>query len=113
MQRAFAVVGGLCKPRGARIFERGLSPRLAQRGGYSALFRPSERLVQSRLAPIGRVAMNYPAFGRFVDCRNRRANLISGALWRGPNLFLQSAQVRLNASIVGGSSECLSRTFSG
>jgi hypothetical protein len=57
--------------------------------------------------------MNYPAFGRFVDRRNRRTNLIGGVLWRGPDLFLQSAQVRLNASIVGRSSECLSRTFSG
>ena len=77
------------------------------------LFRPAERSIETRLAPIGRVAMNYPALGRFVDRRDRRANLIDGALWRGPDLFLQSAQVRLHASIVGRSSECLSRTFSG
>ena len=75
------------------------------------LFR-SERLVQPRLATIGRVAMNDPTLGRFVDRRNRRANLIGGALWRGADLFLQSAQVRLNASIMGRSSKCLSGTFS-
>ena len=74
------------------------------------LFR-SERLVQPRLATIGRVAMNDPILGCFVDSRNRRANLIGGALWRGADLFLQSAQVRLNASIMGRSSKCLSGTF--
>ena len=45
------------------------------------LFR-RERFVQPRLATIGRVAMNDPTLGRFVDSRNRRANLIGGALWR-------------------------------
>jgi hypothetical protein len=57
--------------------------------------------------------MNDPILGRFVDSRNRRANLIGGALWRGADLFLQSAQVRLNASIMGRSSKCLSSTFTG
>ena len=75
------------------------------------LFRPSERLVQPRLATIGRVAMNDPTLGRLVDRGNRRANLIGAALWRGADLFLQSAQVRLNASIMGRSSKCLSGTF--
>ena len=46
------------------------------------LFRPSERFVQPRLATIGRVAMNDPTLGCFVDSRNRRANLIDSALWR-------------------------------
>ena len=59
-----------------------VSGSLAQRGGYSALLRPSERLVQPRLATIGGIAMNDPTFGRFVDSRNRRANLFGGALWR-------------------------------
>jgi hypothetical protein len=76
------------------------------------LFR-SERLVQPRLATIGRVAMNDPTLRSFVDGRNRRANLIGGALWRGADLFLKSAQVRLNASIMRRSSKCLSGTFTG
>jgi len=45
------------------------------------LFR-RERLVQPGLATIGGVAMNDPILGRFVDSRNRRVNLIGGALWR-------------------------------
>ena len=57
--------------------------------------------------------MNDPTLGRLVDRGNRRANLIGGALWRGADLFLQSAQVRLNASIMGPSSKCLSGTFTG
>ena len=76
------------------------------------LFR-SERLVQPRLATIGSVAMNDPTLSRFVDSRNRRANLIGGALWRGADLFLQSAQVRLNAPIVDRSPKRLSGTFTG
>ena len=48
----------------------------------ASLFRPSERLVQPRLATIGGVAMNDAIFGCFVDRRNRRANLFGGALWR-------------------------------
>jgi hypothetical protein len=79
----------------------------------ASLFSPSERLVQPRLATIGCVAMNDPTLRRFVDSRNRRANLIGGALWRQADLFLQSAQVRLNASIMGRSSKCLSGTFTG
>ena len=104
---------GLCKPRGTRILQRTSAQRLAERGGYSALFRPSERFVKTRLAAIGRVAMNDPTLGRFVESRNRRANLIGGALWRGADVFLQSAQVRLNASIMSRSSKCLSTTFTG
>jgi hypothetical protein len=57
--------------------------------------------------------MNDPILGRFVDSRNRRANLFGGAIWRGADLFLQPAQVRLNASIVGRSPKCLSGTFTG
>jgi hypothetical protein len=57
--------------------------------------------------------MNNPTLGRFVDGRNRRANLIGGALWRGADLFLQSAQVRLNASIMERSPKRLSGTFGG
>ena len=76
------------------------------------LFR-GERLVQPRLAAIGRVAMNDPTLRSFVDSRNRRANLIGGALWRGADLFLKSAQVRLNASIMRRSSKCLPGTFTG
>ena len=57
--------------------------------------------------------MNDPTLGRLVDRGNRRANLIDGALWRGADLFLQSAQVRLNTSIMSGSSKCLSGTFTG
>ena len=57
--------------------------------------------------------MNDPVFGRFIDRRNRCANLICCALWRGADLFLQPAQVRLDASVVERSSKCLSGTFSG
>ena len=69
------------------------------------LFGRGECLVQPRLATIGSVAMNDPTLGRFVDSRNRRVNLIGGALWRGADLFLQFAQVRLNASIMDRSSK--------
>jgi hypothetical protein len=47
----------------------------------AGLFR-RERFVQPRLATIASVAMNDSALGRFVDSRNRRANLIGGTLWR-------------------------------
>jgi hypothetical protein len=56
--------------------------------------------------------MNDSTLGRFVDRRNRRATLIGGTLWRGADLFLQSAQVRLNASIMGRAPKRLSGTFS-
>ena len=79
----------------------------------TCLFRRGKRLVQPRLATIGGVAMNDAVLGRFVDSRNRRANLIGGALWRGADVFLQSAQVRLNASIMDRSSKRLSGTFAG
>ena len=46
------------------------------------LFGWCECPVQPGLATIGGVAMNDPALGRFVDSRNRLANLIGGALWR-------------------------------
>lgn len=49
--------------------------------------------------------MNDPALGRFVDGRDRRVNPIGGGLWRGADLLLQPAKVRLNASIVGRSSK--------
>ena len=71
-----------------------------------------QRFIKPRLAAIGGVAMNDPVFGRFVDRRNCRTELIGCAIWRGPDLFLQSAQVRLNASITGRPLECLSGTFS-
>jgi hypothetical protein len=45
------------------------------------LFRRGECLIQPRLATIGGVPMNDPVLSRFVDSRNRRANLIGGALW--------------------------------
>ena len=57
--------------------------------------------------------MNDPVLGRFVDRRNRRSNLIGAALRGGADLFLQSAQMRLNAPITCGSSKGLSGTFSG
>ena len=106
------MVASLQTARGTHIATLS-SRRLAQLGGYNALFRPSERLVQPRLATMGGVAMNDSPLGGLVDCRNRRTNLIGGALWRGADLFLQSAQVRLDASIMDRSSKCLSGTFSG
>ena len=57
--------------------------------------------------------MNDPTLGRLVDRRNRRANLIGAELWRGADLFLQSAQVRLNASIMDRPPKRLSGTFAG
>jgi hypothetical protein len=57
--------------------------------------------------------MNDSTLGCFVDGRNRGANLIGGALWRGADLFLDFAQVGLNASIMGRSPKRLSGTFSG
>ena len=57
--------------------------------------------------------MNDPALGRLVDRGNRRANLIGAALWRGADLFLQFAQVRLNASIKDRPPKRLSATFGG
>ena len=57
--------------------------------------------------------MNDPTLGRLVDRGNRRANLIDAALWHGADLFLQSAQVRLNASIMNRSPKRLSAPFGG
>jgi hypothetical protein len=56
--------------------------------------------------------MNDPTLGGLVD-RGNCANLICAALWRGADLFLQSAQVRLNASIMDRSPKRLSGTFAG
>jgi hypothetical protein len=111
MQSSFAVAESLQTARGSHI-ARHQRKCHAQRGAYSALFC-RERFVQPRLATISHVAMNDPALGRLVDCRNRRANPIGIALWRGADLFLQSAQVRLNASIMDRPFECLSSAFSG
>jgi hypothetical protein len=111
MQRAFAVVESLQTARGRPIAKTS-ARRLAQRGGYRALFR-RKRFVKTRLATIGRVAMNDPTLGRLVDRGNRRANLIGAALWRGADLFLLSAQVRLNASIMERTPKRLSGTFGG
>src|SRR5262245_26219192 len=44
------------------------------------LFRRGERLVKTRLSTIGRVTMNNPTLGRFIDSRDRCANLIGGTL---------------------------------
>jgi hypothetical protein len=77
------------------------------------LLRRGERPIQPGLPTIGRVAMNDPILGRFVDRRNGRANLIGRSLRRRADLFLQAAQVRLNASIMGRSFKCLSGTFGG
>jgi hypothetical protein len=57
--------------------------------------------------------MNDSTLGRLVDRGNRRANLIGAAFWRGADLFLQSAQVRLNASIMERPPKRLSATFGG
>jgi len=57
--------------------------------------------------------MNDPILGRFIDRGNRRTNLIGCALRRGADLFLQSAQLRFDASIVDRSFKPLSGTFSG
>ena len=97
---------GLCKPRAVGVLQR------RQQAGREALFR-RQRLVKTRLTTIGRVAVNDPTLGRLVDRGNRRANLIDGALWRGADFFLQSAQVRLNASIMERSPKRLSGTFGG
>ena len=70
-----------------------------------------ERFVKTRLATIGRVAMNDAALRSLVDRRNCRPNLIGAALRRGADLFLQSAQARLNASIMDRPSKRLSSTF--
>src|SRR5215471_3880196 len=110
MQRAFSVSRSLQTARHRQI--RPLARCLTQRGGYGALFR-RKRFVKTRLATIGGVAMNDPVLGRFVDRGNRRANLIGATLWGGADLFLQSAQMRLNAPITCGSSKGLSGTFSG
>jgi hypothetical protein len=45
-----------------------------------SLLRPDECPVEPRLATIGGVPMNDAILGRFVDSRNRRANLIDSAL---------------------------------
>ena len=57
--------------------------------------------------------MNDSTLGGLVDRRNRRANLIGAALWRGADLFLQSAQMRLNASVMDRSPKRLSGAFAG
>jgi len=82
-----------------------------QQNRCGALFG-GEGFVKTRLATISRVAMNHSALGRFVDSRDRRANLLGSALWRGADLLLQSAQVRLNAPIMDRPSKCLPGTLS-
>jgi hypothetical protein len=78
----------------------------------ASLFR-RQRFVKTRLPTIGNVAMNDPTLGRLVDRGNRGANLIGAVLWRGADLFLQCAQVRLNASIMNRPPKRLSGTFGG
>jgi len=93
-------------------FSRDLSTPLRSAQVAARLFR-RYRFVKTRLATVGHIAMNDPTLGRLVDRGNRRANLIGAALWRGADLFLQSAQVRLNASVMDRSPKRLSGTFAG
>ena len=94
------------------VFAGSFDPPGRRAQDESSLFR-RQRFVKTRLAAIGRVAMNDSTLGGLVDCRNRRVNLICGALWRQADLFLQPAQVRLNASITARSSKGLPGTFTG
>jgi len=54
--------------------------RFAPLGMTPCLFRRGERFVKTRLSTIGRVTMNNPTLGRFIDSRDRCANLIGGTL---------------------------------
>ena len=70
----------ICSGRGSLQTTRGRP--VAKNVGkvpYAALFR-RKRFVKPRLATIGCIAMNDPALGRFIDRRNRSANLIATAL---------------------------------
>jgi hypothetical protein len=93
-------------------FSRLLSLRFAPPQKRTRLLRRL-RFVKARLATVRRIAMNDAALRRFVDRRNRRANLIGTERWRGADLFLQRTQIRLNAAIVGCAFKGLSGTFSG
>lgn len=116
MQRAFGI-------RSARVKsgDAVLRLKLPFRGLFRLCFAPREttrlfrrqRLVETRLATVRRVPMNDPTLRRLVDRRNCRLNLIGGGRWRGNDLFLQCAQVRLHASIVGRSYKRLPGTFCG
>ena len=82
---SFVIPSAVEESRGMtqKVNSRGiLGLRFAPLRMTACLFRRGKRLVQPRLATIGGVAMNDPTFGRFVDSRNRRANLFGGALWR-------------------------------
>jgi hypothetical protein len=70
-------------------------------------------LFKSRFAAISGVAMNDPALGRFVDCRNNRVYLICVGRFRGTRLFLHCAQTRHNATISERSLYCLPGAFGG
>jgi hypothetical protein len=116
MQRAFGIRSSRANSRDA------LRPKLSFRDLFRLRFAPPQeatrlfhrqRLVKTRLATVGRIAMNNPTLRRFVDRRNCRANLVGVGRWCGADLFLQCAQVGLNASIVGRSYQRLSGTFSG
>jgi hypothetical protein len=75
------------------------TPRLAQRRSYSALFCGRERFVEPRFATIGCVFVNDSAFRSFIDCGEKRANLIRAGGFRGAHCLLHRPQACYNAAI--------------
>jgi hypothetical protein len=62
--------------------------RLPRTRRPARLLRANQHFVQPRFAPIRGIAMNDPAFGRFVDGRYGPANLIDTGRRRGADSSL-------------------------
>jgi len=71
----------------------------------------AEQSVQTRLAAIGRVAMNDAALGRLIQCRDQAANLLNVGLSCSAHPLLERTQACPHATVLSGADERFSRTF--
>jgi hypothetical protein len=73
----------------------------------------SERAIQPRLAAVSGIAMDDTAFGRLIDCRDKRADLIGIRLFGRARAPLHRPQACHNAAVAQRSFECLTGAFGG
>jgi hypothetical protein len=70
-----------------------------------------EQNVETRFAPISRIAVNDPAFGRLVERRNQGANFLRVRFHVSASSFLERTQSRSDTAILLSALERLAGTF--
>ena len=70
-----------------------------------------KQLGQTRLAPVGRVAMNNAALRRLINGRDKRRQFARIDLVAGPHLFVQSAKASQHAAVAKRPLRGLTRAF--